>query len=79
MTVGVRDADLLVDPATGPRDPRDRPLLRRERIALRNATERATRGFDWARLSENYHRAHSLALERVGAALGAAGGAGGGA
>ncbi len=51
---------------------------RRERIALRNATERATRGFDWARLSENYHKAHALALERLGAAMGAAASGAGG-
>jgi glycogen synthase len=38
---------------------------RRDRIALRNAVERFSWEFDWARLAPEYHRAHDLALERL--------------
>jgi glycogen synthase len=43
-------------------------LRRRDRIALRNAVERFSWEFDWARLSIAYHKAHDLALERLAAA-----------
>jgi glycogen(starch) synthase len=39
-------------------------LGRRERIELRNRSERLTQKFDWAVLAENYHRAHEMALGR---------------
>jgi glycogen(starch) synthase len=39
---------------------------RRERIALRSATERQAAQFDWGRLGAQYDRAHTLALERAG-------------
>jgi glycogen synthase len=38
---------------------------RRDRIALRNASERLSWEFDWSRLGTAYHRAHDLALQRV--------------
>ncbi len=41
-------------------------MRRRDRIALRNAVERFSWEFDWGRLGEAYHRAHDLALERLG-------------
>lgn len=40
---------------------------RRDRIALRNTVERTAWEFDWSRLGTNYHKAHDLALERLGA------------
>ncbi|MFM9996970.1 MAG: glycosyltransferase [Phycisphaerales bacterium] len=39
---------------------------RRDRIALRNTVERFSWEFDWGRLAEAYHRAHDLAMERLG-------------
>jgi glycogen(starch) synthase len=42
-------------------------LRRRDRIALRNAVERSSWEFDWSRLGPAYHKAHDLALERLGA------------
>jgi glycogen(starch) synthase len=42
-------------------------LQRRQRIELRNKTERLAELFDWAQLVKHYHAAHDLALERVGA------------
>ena len=39
-------------------------LDRRERIALRNAVDRRSWDFDWARLGPAYHTAHDLAIER---------------
>ena len=43
-------------------------LNRRQRIELRNKTERMGELFDWAALIRHYHAAHDMALERVGAA-----------
>lgn len=40
-------------------------LSRRERIGLRNQTERASEGFDWRNLVTHYDKAYSLALERL--------------
>jgi len=42
-------------------------LNRRQRIELRNKTERLGEQFDWSQLVKHYHVAHDLALERVGA------------
>jgi glycogen(starch) synthase len=42
-------------------------LNRRQRIELRNKTERLGELFDWSQLVKQYHVAHDLALERVGA------------
>ena len=42
-------------------------LNRRERIELRNKTERLGEQFDWSSLVRHYHSAHDMALERVGA------------
>lgn len=42
---------------------------RRERIALRNAVERASWQFDWARLAPAYHQAHAVAVQRLDAEL----------
>jgi glycogen(starch) synthase len=42
-------------------------LQRRQRIELRNKTERLGELFDWSALVKHYHAAHDLALERVGA------------
>jgi glycogen(starch) synthase len=42
---------------------------RRDRIALRNTVERTAWEFDWARLGTAYHKAHDLALERIGSEL----------
>jgi glycogen(starch) synthase len=42
-------------------------LNRRERIELRNKTERLGEQFDWSSLIRHYHNAHDMALERVGA------------
>lgn len=39
-------------------------LSRRERIELRNKSERLTEQFDWSALAPNYHRAHDAALEK---------------
>lgn len=41
-------------------------LNRRERIELRNKTERLGELFDWSALASHYHHAHSMALERKG-------------
>ncbi len=41
-------------------------MRRRDRIALRNTVERFSWEFDWGRLGEAYHRAHDLAMERLG-------------
>lgn len=41
-------------------------LDRRERIALRNVTERTSGAFDWSRLVTHYDRAHLMAMERAG-------------
>ncbi len=42
-------------------------LNRRQRIELRNRTERLGEMFDWSALIKHYHAAHDLAMERVGA------------
>ncbi len=42
-------------------------LNRRQRIELRNKTERLGEQFDWSTLVKQYHAAHDLAMERVGA------------
>jgi glycogen(starch) synthase len=42
-------------------------LNRRQRIALRNKTERLGELFDWSALVKHYHAAHDMAMERVGA------------
>lgn len=47
-------------------------LRRRERIALRNAVERSSWEFDWGRLAAQYHKAHDMALERIGTEIGPA-------
>jgi glycogen synthase len=39
-------------------------LGRRQRIELRNRTERLGELFDWSNLARHYHEAHALALER---------------
>ncbi len=41
-------------------------LNRRQRIELRNKTERLGELFDWSALVRHYHEAHSMALERKG-------------
>jgi glycogen(starch) synthase len=41
-------------------------LNRRQRIELRNRTERLSELFDWSSLISHYHEAHDLALERTG-------------
>ncbi len=41
-------------------------LSRRDRIELRNRTERHAEIFDWNQLGKHYHEAHDLALERTG-------------
>jgi glycogen(starch) synthase len=48
-------------------------MTRRERIEQRNRTERLSELFDWANLSQHYHRAHELALSRTYEALVAGG------
>lgn len=40
-------------------------MNRRQRIELRNRTERISETFDWSALIRHYHEAHDLALERV--------------
>ncbi|HYO10873.1 MAG TPA: glycosyltransferase [Tepidisphaeraceae bacterium] len=45
-------------------------LNRRQRIELRNKTERMGELFDWTNLIRHYHDAHEMALERVGAGKG---------
>ena len=42
-------------------------LNRRQRIELRNKTERMGELFDWSTMVKQYHVAHDLAMERVGA------------
>ena len=42
-------------------------LNRRQRIELRNKTERLGEQFDWSTLVKQYHVAHDLAMERIGA------------
>lgn len=42
-------------------------MNRRQRIDLRNRTERLGEVFDWSNLVKHYHEAHNLALERTGA------------
>ncbi|HVT88455.1 MAG TPA: glycosyltransferase [Tepidisphaeraceae bacterium] len=42
-------------------------MTRRQRIELRNKTERLGELFDWSALVSHYHEAHDLALERIGA------------
>jgi len=44
-------------------------LTRRERIQLRNRTERLSDLLDWSELGRAYHRAHDLALSRAHEAL----------
>jgi glycogen(starch) synthase len=44
-------------------------MSRRDRIQLRNEVERRAWEFDWGKLGEAYHKAHDLALERVGAVV----------
>jgi glycogen(starch) synthase len=41
-------------------------LTRRDRIELRNKTERLSERFDWSQLVTYYHEAHDLALQRGG-------------
>ncbi len=41
-------------------------LTRRQRIEMRNRTERLGEQFDWSTLVDHYTEAHNLALERVG-------------
>ena len=41
-------------------------LSRRQRIELRNRTERLSELFDWSALASHYHEAHDLALQRTG-------------
>jgi glycogen synthase len=41
-------------------------LSRRQRIELRNRTERLSELFDWSVLSRHYTEAHNLALSRRG-------------
>lgn len=41
-------------------------MERRDRIALRNRTDRSAEHFDWSNLARYYDQAHSLALERMG-------------
>jgi glycogen(starch) synthase len=42
-------------------------FTRRQRIEMRNRTERLGEQFDWSALADHYTEAHDLALERVGA------------
>jgi glycogen(starch) synthase len=42
-------------------------LGRRQRIELRNKTERLSEMFDWSVLVKHYHEAHQMAMERIGA------------
>ncbi|HEX8522600.1 MAG TPA: glycosyltransferase [Tepidisphaeraceae bacterium] len=42
-------------------------LNRRQRIELRNKTERLSEMFDWSVLVKHYHEAHNMAIERIGA------------
>ena len=42
-------------------------LSRRQRIEMRNRTERLGEQFDWSTLARHYDDAHNLALERIGA------------
>jgi glycogen(starch) synthase len=42
-------------------------LSRRQRIDLRNRTERLSEQFDWSSLARHYDDAHGLALERIAA------------
>lgn len=44
-------------------------LNRRQRIELRNKTERASELFDWSALVSHYHEAHDLALQRTGGVI----------
>ena len=49
----------------------DEPHLnRRQRIELRNKTERMGELFDWSNLSRHYHEAHELAMSRTGGGSG---------
>jgi glycogen(starch) synthase len=41
-------------------------MNRRQRIELRNRTERHSEIFDWAKLAKHYHEAHDMALSRTG-------------
>ncbi|HEY7087751.1 MAG TPA: glycosyltransferase [Tepidisphaeraceae bacterium] len=41
-------------------------LNRRQRIEMRNRTERLSELFDWSALASHYHEAHDMALERTG-------------
>jgi len=41
-------------------------LNRRQRIELRNTTERHSEIFDWAKLVRHYHEAHDMAISRTG-------------
>jgi glycogen(starch) synthase len=41
-------------------------LNRRQRIELRNRTERLSELFDWSALVSHYHEAHDMALQRTG-------------
>jgi glycogen(starch) synthase len=41
-------------------------LNRRQRIEMRNRTERLSEIFDWSSLISHYHEAHDMALERTG-------------
>jgi glycogen(starch) synthase len=42
-------------------------MNRRQRIELRNKTERLSELFDWSNLVKHYHEAHNLAMQRTGA------------
>ena len=39
---------------------------RRQRIEMRNRTERLSEQFDWKTLVNHYDEAHNMALERIG-------------
>jgi glycogen(starch) synthase len=41
-------------------------MNRRQRIELRNRTERHSEIFDWAKLAKAYHDAHDMAISRTG-------------
>lgn len=43
-------------------------LNRRQRIEMRNRTERLSEQFDWSTLVNHYTEAHNMALQRIGAA-----------
>jgi glycogen(starch) synthase len=43
-------------------------MNRRQRIELRNRTERHSEIFDWAKLARHYHESHDLAISRTGGA-----------